>query len=254
MTATATTTWISGPVLRATTAGGFLLREAVSVGEARLLGEVIRVAREEITVQVYEDTSGLRPGDPVAGSGRLLSVRLGPGILGQIFDGLLRPIGVDSTDADAAWVRPGMREAAAGSFRFTPTVAVGERVSPGAVIGDVGRAADDGTQGGVRQRCLVPPDAAPGEVVQLAGTGSVGEDNAVCTLRTDDGGEFDVALSHRWPVRMPRPVAKRLPADEPMLTGQRILDCLFPIARGGTASIPGGFGTGKTVLLETIDE
>ena len=256
MSARATTTWISGPVLRAASTGAFLLREAVVVGADRLLGEVIRVARDEITVQVYEDTSGLRPGDPVEGSGRLLSIRLGPGILGNIFDGLLRPIGVDGSageDAsEAAWVRPGMREAAAGRFRFTPTLAVGDRVTPGAVIGEVGAAGAEPAEQGLRQRCLVPPDAAAGEIVELADAGDVAEDAAVCTLRTDDGSEYDVALSHRWPVRLPRPVAKRLPADEPMLTGQRILDCLFPIARGGTASIPGGFGTGKTVLLETI--
>ncbi|MBK1630572.1 ATPase [Thiohalocapsa halophila] len=260
MSARATTTWISGPVLRAASEGAFLLREAVVVGDDRLLGEVIRVARDEITVQVYEDTSGLRPGDPVEGSGRLLSIRLGPGILGNIFDGLLRPIGVDGTDGDAApdaapdsvWVRPGMREAPAGRFRFTPTVAVGDRVAPGSVLGDVGPDGAEPAEQGLRQRCLVPPDAAAGHIVELADAGSVAEDAAVCTLRTDDGGEYDVALSHRWPVRLPRPVAKRLPEDEPMLTGQRILDCLFPIARGGTASIPGGFGTGKTVLLETI--
>jgi V/A-type H+-transporting ATPase subunit A len=258
----AITTWISGPVLRAASEGAFLLREAVVVGEDRLLGEVIRVAREEITVQVYEDTSGLRPGDPVEGSGRLLSIRLGPGILGNIFDGLLRPIGVDGAAAescpetemaaDAAWVRPGMREAPAGRFRFAPTVAVGDRVAAGTVLGEVGPEGAEPTEQGLRQRCLVPPDAAPGEIVELADTGTAAEDAAVCTVRTDDRGEYDVALSHRWPVRLPRPVAKRLPADEPMLTGQRILDCLFPIARGGTASIPGGFGTGKTVLLETI--
>jgi V/A-type H+-transporting ATPase subunit A len=252
MNARATTIWISGPVLRAATEGGFLMREAVAVGEQRLLGEVIRVARREITVQVYEDTSGLRPGDAVEGSGRLLSVRLGPGILGGIFDGLLRPIGVDMADADAAWVRPGMREAAPGSFHFSPRVSVGERITPGAVVGDVRPHGQPDTHEGLRQRCLVPPDAVPGEVVELADAGMVTEDAPVCTLRTDGGGAYDIALSHRWPVRLPRPVARRLPADEPMLTGQRILDCLFPIARGGTASIPGGFGTGKTVLLETV--
>jgi V/A-type H+-transporting ATPase subunit A len=252
MSATATTTWISGPVLRAASTGGFLLREAVSVGAQRLLGEVIRVARDEITVQVYEDTSGLRPGDPIIGSGRLLSVRLGPGILGQIFDGLLRPIGATGEGIDAAWVRPGMREAAAGQYRFEPSASVGDRVAPGAVLGEVSPDTVDAAARAIRQRCLIPPDAAPGEIVQLAGAGSVADDANVCTVRTDDGSEYDVTLSHRWPVRLPRPVAKRLPADEPMLTGQRILDCLFPIARGGTASIPGGFGTGKTVLLETI--
>ncbi len=264
MTARATTVWISGPVLRAATAGGFLMREAVAVGARRLLGEVIRVARDEITVQVYEDTSGLRPGDPVEGSGRLLSIRLGPGILGHIFDGLLRPIGVEVGDLDNAWVHPGMREASPGRFRFTPRVAVGERVAPGSIIGDVAAAdarpeRDSGKDAGggagaprLQQCCLVPPDAPPGEVIELADPGVVAEDGPVCTLKTGNDGRYEVALSHRWPVRLPRPVAKRLPADEPMLTGQRILDCLFPIARGGTAALPGGFGTGKTVLMETV--
>jgi V/A-type H+-transporting ATPase subunit A len=247
MTGQATTTWISGPVLRARAQGGFLLREAVTVGEQRLLGEVVRVARDEITVQVYEDTSGLRPGVRVQGSGQLLSVRLGPGILGNIFDGLLRPIGVGTERAgDDPWVLPGMRESAAAKFGFKPRVSVGDTLRAGQVLGDVS------TGNGYAQRCLVPPDFPPGQVTEIAPAGSVADDVAVCRLRDAEGGEHAVTLSQRWPVRIPRPVGQRLPSDEPMLTGQRILDCLFPIARGGTASIPGGFGTGKTVLLETV--
>ncbi|MBK1704924.1 V-type ATP synthase subunit A [Halochromatium glycolicum] len=272
MSARAIATWLSGPVLRAAPEGAFVLREAVLVGEQRLLGEVIRVARDEITIQVYEDTSGLRLGEVVQGTERLLSVRLGPGILGGIFDGLLRPIAFDPNDPETAWVQPGLHQRAPGRFHFRPSVAVGDRLAPGAVLGEVAPEAEPGPERDLaergpagsgpadeaeaaprlRQRCLLPPDAQPGELIALAAAGDVLEDAPIGRMRAADGSEYAIRLAHPWPVRLPRPVAKRLPADEPMLTGQRILDCLFPIARGGTASIPGGFGTGKTVLLETI--
>lgn len=238
----ARTTWISGSVLRARPEGRFRLRESVTVGERRLLGEVIRLSRDEITVQLYEDTEGLRPGIEVQGTGRLLSVRLGPGILSGIFDGLLRPIG-DVTDP---YVRPGRRAESVQRFRFTPSVAVGDAVGPGRSIGAV-------TNGqGFAQRCLIPPDHASGEVVEIREAGEYAEDETLCRLRTADGTVLAITMQHDWPVRIPRPVLKRLAADEPMLTGQRLIDCLFPVARGGTGAIPGGFGTGKTVLLETV--
>ena len=239
-------TWVSGPVLRARPEGPFRLREAVTVGDERLLGEVIRIAREEIVVQVYEDTSGLRPGVPVHGSGQLLSVRLGPGILGRIFDGLLRPI----SDPQDPFVQPGMRDPVPETFRFRPRVTVGERLEPGQVLGEVQYASE--ARGDTVQRCLVPPDVPGGEVLEIADSGPCSDEEVVCRLRDGEGRTAEVALTHRWPVRIPRPVDRRLAADEPMLTGQRILDGLFPVARGGAASIPGGFGTGKTVLLETV--
>ncbi len=239
---TAIATWISGPVLRARPDGAFRLREAVRVGEQGLLGEVIRIARDCITVQIYEDTSGLRPGILVEGSGRLLSIRVGPGILARIFDGLLRPIG----DPADPFVSPGMQPHEPRSFRFKPGVQVGNRLTPGAAIGEI----DNGT--GLAQRCLVSPDLPTGEVAEIAEAGLYRDDEPVCRLRATDGTLHPIAMSHDWPVRLPRPVAERLASDEPMLTGQRIIDCLFPVARGGTGAIPGGFGTGKTVLLETV--
>jgi V/A-type H+/Na+-transporting ATPase subunit A len=243
----ASTTWISGPVLRARPEGPFRLREAVTVGSDRLLGEVIRIARDQIVVQVYEDTSGLRPGAQVAGNGRLLSVRLGPGLLGNIFDGLLRPMSA----AEGAYVTPGMREEIPAVFGFRPRAAAGDILAAGAVFGEAGRA-DGEANGASAQSCLVPPDSPGGEVVFMAAAGSYREDEPICRLRGPQGGEQELAMSHHWPVRIPRPVLKRLPADEPMVTGQRVIDCLFPIPRGGTAAVPGGFGTGKTVLLETV--
>jgi V/A-type H+-transporting ATPase subunit A len=243
---TAITTWISGPVLRARPDGAFRLREAVRVGPQGLLGEVIRVAMDSVTVQLYEDTSGLRPGVLLEGSGRLLSVRVGPGILARIFDGLLRPIG----DPQDPYVTPGMAAQDPRSFHFTPGVQAGGRLAPGAVVGTVRDG--DGSDGALQQRCLVPPDLPPGTVAEIAEAGLYRDDEPVCRLRAEDGTLHPVAMSHEWPVRLPRPVAERLASDEPMLTGQRIIDCLFPVARGGTGAIPGGFGTGKTVLLETI--
>jgi V/A-type H+-transporting ATPase subunit A len=215
--------------------------EAVLVGAARLLGEVIRLGADELVVQVYEDTTGLRPGDRVQGTGRPLSVRLGPGILGRIFDGLLRPLAREG----AHHVEPGMFRVQTRRLPFRPTVAVGQRLGPGAPFGTVA------AQGAREQRCLLPPDAG-GEVVAMADEGEHAEDAPLCTLRDDQGRERQVAMSHIWPVRQPRPVAGHRAASVPLLTGQRILDTLFPLARGGRAALPGGFGTGKTVLQESL--
>jgi V/A-type H+-transporting ATPase subunit A len=238
----AVATGLSGPVLRARPEGPFRLREAVTVGPQRLLGEVIRIARELIVVQVYEDTSGMRPGVQVQGTGQLLSIRLGPGILGNIFDGLLRPI----DDPQEPYVAPGMREPPAVSFPFRPRVETGGELVCGGILGELE------TGRGIVQRCLAPPDVPGGEVIEIADAGDYRDDEVVCRVRDGEGRIHGLSMAHRWPVRVPRPVSRRLTSDEPMLTGQRILDCLFPVPKGGTAGIPGGFGTGKTVLLETI--
>lgn len=235
--------WTSGPVLRARPSGPFVLREAVRVGERGLLGEVIRVARDEILVQIYEDPSGLRPGVQVQGTGQPLGVRLGPGLLGGIFDGLLRRL---DDPALGPYVQPGQRDTAGGHFRFRPAVGVGKMLAAGMKVGAV----ENGTP--LPQHCLMPPDLPPGEVVWIAPEGYYGEDEPLCRIRGSDGREWPVTLVQQWAVRVPRPVARRLPADEPLVTGQRTVDCLFPIARGSTAAIPGGFGTGKTILMETI--
>ncbi|HZJ70151.1 MAG TPA: ATPase, partial [Planctomycetota bacterium] len=162
--------WIAGPVLHAVRQGPFVLRESVRVGPQALLGEVVRIGEREIVVQVYEDTSGLRPGSEVRGDGAPLSIRVGPGLLGRIFDGLLRPL----SDTGSAYVQPGLRSGAAGRWRFEPAVAVGALVGPGAVIGT---ASADGRS----QRCLAPPDAA-GVVVSIVAPGEHDEEATVCVL------------------------------------------------------------------------
>ncbi|MFO1398511.1 MAG: V-type ATP synthase subunit A [Burkholderiales bacterium] len=232
--------WISGPVLRARATGPFALREAVRIGPQALLGEVVRLAGDDVIVQVYEDTTGLRPGAEVVGDGTPLAIPLGPGLLGNIFDGLLRPL---SNTGDH--VAPGMRRAAPGLFEFTPSLRAGDSVSGGAIVGDV-----VGTSGRA-QRCLVPP-TLPGTVATIVPSGTYAEDAPLLTLRDARGQLHPVAMVHAWPVREPRPVRARLPATAPLVTGQRILDSLFPVAKGGKAAIPGGFGTGKTVLLEAL--
>jgi V/A-type H+-transporting ATPase subunit A len=233
--------WIAGPVLRATASGPFALREAVRVGDAALLGEIVRIDGDEIVAQVYEDTTGLRPGSVVEGDGLPLAIRLGPGLLGHIFDGLLRPL----AGADVAFVKPGLRHASVDSFTFTPCIGRGDVVRGGMVVGEAS------APGGIAQKVLAPPDAA-GEVLTTCAAGEYAEDAVIATLRDAQGRERPLAMSHVWPVRVPRPVAARLSSRVPLVTGQRILDSLFPVAQGGRAGIPGGFGTGKTVLLEAL--
>ncbi len=237
----ATITWISGPVLRATTRRPFQVNEAALVGRQRLLGEVIRIDGAAVVIQVYEDTTGLRPGDPISATGAALSVRLGPGLLGNIFDGLLRPlIGL------GRYVQPGISPPDdQRTYPFKPSISLGDQLKPGAVIGSVSRT------DARAQRALAPPGHG-GEVTMIAAAGDYPEDAVVCVLRNEKGESHDITLSHRWPVRRPRPVAARIPVEGPLFTGQRVLDSIFPLACGGRAAMPGGFGTGKTVLQETL--
>jgi V/A-type H+/Na+-transporting ATPase subunit A len=232
--------WIGGPVLKARADDPFHIHEALAVGAQRLLGEVIQLSGNIVTAQVYEDTTGLKPGDPVEGTGLPLSVALGPGMLGHIFDGLLRPLG----DVSEHWFKPGLAAKRSGKFRFTPAVAAGDELAAGQLFGEV-----EGN--GPGRGCLVPPDVA-GKVESIEPAGEYPEDQPLLVVATDDDGRRELSMQHDWPVRRPRPVAARLPADAPMVTGQRILDTLFPVARGGRAALPGGFGTGKTVLQESL--
>jgi len=239
--ADASITWISGPVLRAHTRAAFSINEAALVGEQRLLGEVIRINGQEAVIQVYEDTTGLRPGDPISATGSSLSVSLGPGLLGNIFDGLLRPL-----SGQGRYVTPGVdRPSAKTLYPFRPMVRPGDRLAAGKPFAAVQRS------DARAQRCLVPP-GCEGEVMSIEPGGQYDDGHPVCVLRCDDGDSREISMSHRWPVREPRPVATRMPVAGPLFTGQRILDSIFPLACGGRAAMPGGFGTGKTVLQQTL--
>jgi len=232
---------LGGPVLRARAEGAFRLNEAVAVGRNRLIGEVLRLDGDEITVQVFEDTTGLKPGDPVEGSGLPLAVELGPGLLGGIFDGLLRPL----TGTTEAFVAPGMQPREDRSFAFEPRLKIGDQLEAGQAFG---RIVDDGL---IEVLCLAAPGLS-GELLEIAPAGEYSRDASIGRLRDADGVEHRLELVQRWPVRTPRPARRRLPGDTPLITGQRIIDSLFPVARGGRAALPGGFGTGKTILQQSV--
>jgi V/A-type H+-transporting ATPase subunit A len=217
------------------------LNEVVFVGEERLLGEVIRIEGGLATVQVYEETAGLALGEPAEASGEPLWVELGPGLLGQIFDGVQRPL-PRLAERQGDFLGRGVRLPAldrARRWEFEPAVRPGDRVVAGAAVG-AARA------GGEVQPVHAPP-GVEGRVDTVR-DGEVGVDDPVILLDTG----ATIALAHRWPVRRPRPFRRRLAPDVPFLTGQRVLDCFFPVAAGGTAMVPGGFGTGKTVLEQSL--
>ena len=231
--------WVGGPVLRAKMEAPFRVYEALSVGRGGLLGEVIQLRGDELVAQVYEDTTGLEPGDEVRGSAGPLAVTLGPGLLGGIFDGLLRPL----TGTAGFQVEPGIAARPPGRFQFVPSVETGAELEPGCVLGEIGAER--------KQRVLLPPGIS-GRLLRISDEGEYAEDEVIAEVERPGGESCPVAMSHNWPVRQPRPAARRLGGNAPMITGQRILDTLFPVARGGRAALPGGFGTGKTVLQEAL--
>ena len=229
---------VAGPLVEVESLGSVSMFELVEVGSAGAPGEIVAITPDHVVVQVYEETAGLGVGDSATASGRLLSVPLGPGLLGGIYDGLLRPLGQAPDLLVPGWDRAAGR-GAARSWRFVPAVAEGTTVAPGEVLGTVAQSV------GLDFRALVPPGAR-GTVRDLA-DGPVADDAVIARV-----GGTDVPLTSWWPVRHPRPVAGRLPASAPLLTGQRAIDLLFPLARGSTAAVPGGFGTGKTMLLQQV--
>src|SRR5438046_2023916 len=232
---------VAGPVVTAT---GLRPRmdDVQFVGEEQLLGEVIQIMGDKTVIQVYEDTSGVKPGEAVLDTGAPLVVELGPGLLGSIYDGVQRPLPILQKVMGDFILRgvksPGLTREK--SWRFNPRVKQGQAVAPGEVVGTVQEAKN------VEHRIMVPPNFRGGKVAQLK-EGTFKVDEVVVQL---DNGE-QVKLVQTWPVRKARPVRERLMPTIPLVTGQRVLDFLFPIAKGGTAAIPGGFGTGKCVVGTT---
>ncbi len=231
-------TAVNGPVVTVEAPSGLAMLELVHVGPQRLAGEVISLEGSTATVQVYEYTGGLRPGEEVLATGGPLSVELGPGLLGGVYDGVLRPLDSAPARLDPGRTAGGL--AGERAWSFVPRAREGEELTAGAALGSVAETA------AVEHRVLVPAHAG-GLVEWLAPAGEYRAGGVVARL-----AGVEVALAQRWPVRTPRPVHARLAAAGPLVTGQRVIDLLFPLARGGTAAIPGGFGTGKTVLLQQI--
>lgn len=238
---------VAGPVVVARNARSIRVRDEVAVGEARLVGEAVSLKGDRATIQVYEDTAGLKPGDPVFGTGHPLSVDLGPGLIGQVFDGLERPL-EEIARLTGGFIPCGVRVESLDKnkkWKFTPRVAVGEAIAPGAVLGSVPETIP------VEHRVLAPPTIG-GVVEHIVAEGEYSLNDVICRVKTADGRSADLKMFHSWPVRHRRPVARRLSPEVPLFTGQRIVDLFFPIARGGAAAIPGGFGTGKTVTQHQL--
>ena len=239
---------VNGPVIYLKGDPGFKISEMVYVGKDNLVGEVIGLKKGMTTVQVFEETTGLRPGETVTGTGDAISVLLGPGIIHNIFDGIQRPleeiakssgkyisrgVSVDSLDTQKKW-------------SVHMTVKEGDIVQPGSIIAETQETAS------ILHKSMVPPDVPGGTVIKAVPDGDYTILEPIVTVQLDDGTTRDLALAQKWPIRIPRPTQLRYPASVPLVTGQRILDTLFPIAKGGTAAVPGGFGTGKTMTQHQI--
>ena len=245
---------INGPVIYLKGDSGFKISEMVYVGKDHLVGEVIGLKKGMTTIQVFEETTGLRPGETVIGTGDAISVLLGPGIIHNIFDGIQRPleeiaktsgkyisrgVSVDSLDTEKKW-------------HTHITVKEGDVVGPGTIIGAGTVIAETQETASILHKSMVPPNITEGTVIKAAPDGDYTILEPIVTIELRDGSTRDLALAQKWPIRIPRPTHVRYPASVPLVTGQRILDTLFPIAKGGTAAVPGGFGTGKTMTQHQI--
>ena len=238
--------YINGPVVRADHMEGFMVREMVMVGEKKLIGEVISLENDQGTIQVYEETSGLRMGEKVYGTGKPLSLKLGPGIIGNIFDGIERPL---SKIYDSG-------------FKFIPEgiglISLDEKkswdveilVKPGDILksGEVFARVQETSM--IVHRVMVPP-GIKGKVVSTVKSGSYTIQDTLVVL-DEDGKKYELKMYQEWPVRQPRPIVQRMPIEKLLVTGQRVIDTFFPLAKGGTAAIPGGFGTGKTITQHQL--
>ncbi|MCU0771913.1 MAG: V-type ATP synthase subunit A [Verrucomicrobia bacterium] len=239
-------TRISGPTVTATGLAGAQMYEVVQVGELGLIGEVVRLIGDRATIQVYEDTTMLKPGAPVRRTQAPLSVWLGPGLIGNIYDGIQRPLpGIQAHSG--AWIRRGEKVEPLDTSRrwtFEPQVQPGDILIAGQPVGQVAETPL------VRHRVLVPPGLS-GRVRSMVGKGDYRLRDPVAVLETDAGLRELTMLQH-WPVRVARPMRERLRVTEPLITGQRIIDTFFPLGKGGAAAIPGGFGTGKTIAQHQL--
>ena len=233
---------INGPVVTVKDTKDFSLLEMVYVGHLRLIGEVIGITDKFTTIQVYESTSGLKPGEPVETTGGPMSVTLGPGIITNIFDGIERPLR-DLRKATGAFIGEGCNIPSLDDtkkYNVSIKVQVGDHLTGGAIYATCPETPV------IEHRCMVPPKMS-GEVVEIVPDGEYTINDTVVKLKDDTGAVHSLTLCQKWPIREPRPVKNRMPITRPLITGQRVIDTMLPIAKGGTAAVPGGFGTGKTM-------
>lgn len=238
---------INGPVVYVKGRTEFKMAEMVYVGNERLVGEVIRLSSERTTIQVYEETTGVKPGEPVVGTGAPISVTLAPGILDNIFDGIERPL-AKIAEQSGAYISRGISVDSLDGEKLWDahiTVHEGQEILGGTIICEVQETH------AIVHKCMVPPNME-GTIISAVTDGKYTIHDTIAVLQLEDGTEVNLTMVQKWPIRVPRPVHKRFPASRPLITGQRILDTLFPIAKGGTAAVPGGFGTGKTMTQHQI--
>ena len=238
---------INGPVVKVQNAVDFSMLEKVYVGHKRLMGEVISISKEATTIQVYESTTGLKPGEPVEPTVSPISVTLGPGILRNIFDGIERPL-KEIAKESGAFIATGSDVAPLDEevlWDVTVKVSVGDEVVPGQIFATLPETDL------IEHRCMIPPTLY-GTVVEAAENGTYSINQCILKVKDEKDKLHELTLVQKWPIKTARPVAERLPISVPLITGQRIFDTLFPIAKGGTAAIPGGFGTGKTMTQHQL--
>lgn len=238
---------INGPVVTVKNTDSFEMMEMVHVGKQKLVGEIIGITDDITTIQVYEETTGLKPGDPVEGTCAPMNVLLGPGIIDNIFDGIERPLKAIEEEA-GAFINRGSSVSALDDkklWNVTMKVKVGDKLEGGQIYATLPETPI------IEHRLMVPPELS-GEVVKVNPNGDYKLFDTVVVIKDDEGVEHNLTLCQQWPIRTSRPVKERLTSSVPLITGQRVIDTLFPIAKGGTAAIPGGFGTGKTMTQHQL--
>ena len=238
---------INGPVVTVKNTDSFEMMEMVHVGKQKLVGEIIGITDDITTIQVYEETTGLKPGDPVEGTGAPMNVLLGPGIIDNIFDGIERPLKAIEEEA-GAFINRGSSVSALDDkklWNVTMKVKVGDKLEGGQIYATLPETPI------IEHRLMVPPELS-GEVVKVNPNGEYKLFDTVVVIKDDEGVEHNLTLCQQWPIRTSRPVKERLTSSVPLITGQRVIDTLFPIAKGGTAAIPGGFGSGKTMTQHQL--
>jgi V/A-type H+-transporting ATPase subunit A len=239
--------WVSGPAVKADGMSSAKMYETVEVGDLKLIGEVIRLMGDVAFIQVYESTSGLKPGESVKGTGQPLSVLLGPGVIGKIYDGIQRPLD-EIAQKSGSFIGRGVATTPVDlkkKYKFVPAVKIGDEIGAGSVLGFVEETPL------LNHSILVPPDHPGGKITEVVKETDLNIEQVVA-VSTKNGSKIELKMHHKWPVRKPRPYVERYDPSVPLITGQRIIDTYFPIAKGGTGAIPGGFGTGKTVTLHQI--
>lgn len=239
---------INGPVVTVKNSRTFSMMEMVYVGDQKLVGEVIKISDESTTIQVYEETTGLKPGDIVVGTGSPMNVLLGPGIMDNIFDGIERPLKEIERLTGGAFISRGASVSSLDldkKWDVKITVKVGDKLSGGDIYALVPETHI------IKHRIMVPPNIS-GEVIKVEKDGKYCINDTVVTVKDSAGSKIPLTLCQKWPIRTPRPVRKKLHADIPLITGQRVIDTLLPISKGGTAAIPGGFGAGKTMTQHQL--